>query len=161
MPSPACKRACFVLVLVAVTGWPTSTACATKPARSKESLATAIEQRLTRAGDLTFPMQPSAGYFEGDPIQPQQGFQVYASLNGMKPFTFSVVIYKTAAQAATMYANDVNNVHAMGGDFHAFKIIRSGRVLYMAATAPAPDPAAPPVPMNDFLRLIAVTKANL
>jgi hypothetical protein len=127
-------------------------------AGTRPDLAAQIEAHLNDASQLTFPMDKSVGYFEGDPIQPQRGYYVYAGLHSAHPFTFSIVVYKTAAQAAAMYERDVAHVHEIGGDGHAFKIVRSGRVLYMASTANAPSPDTPPVPVKAFRLLISLAE---
>ena len=84
-------------------------------------MATIIANRLAHSGNQAFAMSPSVGYFEGNPIQPVNGEQVYATHNGPTPFTFSAVVYKTPAQAAAMYQYYTNHVLQIGGDFHAFK----------------------------------------
>ena len=43
----------------------------------------------------------------------------------------------------------------IGGDFHAFNMVRRGRVIYTANTAPGPDPYSPSVPTKDFHSLAA------
>jgi hypothetical protein len=134
---------------------------AATPVPRRDGLAAAIEQRLNAAGHLTYPMTRSAGYFEGDPIQPQRAFGVWTGGTGRGSFSLAVVVYRTAAQAAAMDERDVAHVRELGGDFHAFEIVRAGRVLYMASTAPAPDPRAPAVPVKAFLALVALADAHV
>jgi hypothetical protein len=134
---------------------------AATPAPRRDGLAAAIEQRLNAAGHLTYPMTRAAGYFEGDPIQPRRAFGVWTGATGRRSFSLAVVVYRTAAQAAAMYERDVAHIREIGGDFHAFEIVRAGRVLYMASTAPAPDSHAPAVPIRAFLALVALASARV
>src|SRR5581483_5514494 len=114
----------------------------------KPDLGTQIEQRLERAGNLTFPMAPMSDYLQPGDIRPETGFYVYAGLHSPQSFRFSVEVYRTAAQAAAAYRKAVAQVYAIGGDFHAFNVVRSGRVLYMGSTAGAPDPDNPALPVK-------------
>jgi hypothetical protein len=133
-------------------------ACLLAPAAfgGRDKLAASIEQRLDQAGNLTFPMTPLSDYFEGDTVKPESGFYVYAGLHSRQSFRFSVVVYKTAAQAAAAYKQAVDHVRAIGGDFHAFNVMRSGRVLYMGSTAGGPDPSNPALPVKAFHALITL-----
>ena len=129
------------------------------PEAGKDRLALAIKNRIGRAGLDSLPMPASAGYFDRNPVLPDSAFYAYA---GKKtPFRFTVLAYKTTAQAVTMYGYYYQHVLDIGGNFHAFKMIRLGRVIYMASTAAAPDPNAPAVPMSDFLSLIALASGRL
>jgi hypothetical protein len=119
----------------------------------RNRLGSAIEKRLDRLGDTTLPMTAPAGYFYRNPILPQQAFFTRGGCR--QTFRFSVFVYKNAAQAADMYDYFHQHVVDMGGDFRAFNIVRKGRVIYSADTAPAPDPNAPAVPTQDFHSLIA------
>jgi hypothetical protein len=55
----------------------------------------------------------------------------------------------------------VQHVRTIGGDFHAFDIVRRGRVIYSASTAAAPDPNAPAVPTRDFHALVGEVSTPL
>jgi hypothetical protein len=99
-------------------------------------------------------MVPSDGWFEGDPIAPVSGFYVDAGVRNVRPFRLMVEVYRTTAQAALMYRRDVAQLGATGADFHAFRVVRFGRVLYTASPASAPDPADPEVPLDAFQRLV-------
>ena len=57
------------LLNVGTLGLPAATA-----ASGKDPLASAIEKRLNRLGDMTSTMTRSQGYFYGNPIQPQRAF---------------------------------------------------------------------------------------
>jgi len=117
-------------------------------ATGKDRLASAIEDRLNRLGHTTVPMAAPEGYFYRNPILPQRAFYTYAGCK--QRFRFSVFVYRTKAQARVMADYFHQHVVKIGGDFHAFKMVRRGRVVYAAATAPAPDPDAPAVPTRDF-----------
>jgi hypothetical protein len=119
-----------------------------------DRLAAAIQTQLARAGNPIFPMVPSDGWFDDDPIKPVSGFYINAALHSVRPFRLTVEVYKTQAQAAAMYRRDVGHVEAIGGGFYAFRLVRVGRVVYMASTASAPDPAAPAVPLKAFQKLV-------
>ena len=129
------------------------TAAAARP----DKLSTAIEQRLARAGNLTFPMTPISDYFGDHMAKPENGFYTYACLHSGQPFRFAVAVYKTAAQAAAAYRQGVAHVRAIGGDFHAFFMVRSGRVLYMGSTAGSPSPSNPTLPLTAFHALVGLS----
>jgi hypothetical protein len=131
---------------------------ATAPTR-KDRLASAIENRLNRLGDTTNAMTRSEGYFYRNPTVPQRAFYAYAGCQ--QAFRFSVFVYKTEAQAVAMYDYFYQHVVNIGGDFHAFNMVRRGRVIYSAATASAPDPNAPAVPKGNFHSLVAEVSAPL
>jgi len=131
---------------------PAATAAAAKP----DKLSTTIEHRLTSVGNLTFPMAPVSDYFGAHMLKPETGLYTNACLHSGRPFTFSVAIYKTAAQAAIAYNQGIEHVQAIGGDFHAFWMVRSGRVLYMASTAGGPNPSDPTLSLKDFHDLVGV-----
>jgi hypothetical protein len=128
-------------------------------ATGKDRLASAIEKRLNALGDLTSPMTASAGYFYRNPILPQRAFQTTAGC-GQK-FLFSVSVYKTKAQAVTMYDYFYQHVLNIGGNFSDFNMVRRGRVIYTADTASAPNQHAPAVPTRDFHSLAEEVSAPL
>lgn len=128
------------------------TAVAAKP----DKLTTAIEKRLASAGNLTFPMAPLSDYFAAHTLLPESGFYTYACLHSGQPFRFGVDVYKTAAQAATAYQEELQHVRAIGGDFHAFFMVRSGRVLYTGSTAGGPSPSDPTLPLNAFHAMVGL-----
>jgi hypothetical protein len=128
------------------------TAAAAKP----DKLSTAIQQRLAKAGNLTFPMTPVSDYFSTHMLKPESGFYTDACLNSGQPFRFGVAIYKTAAQAAVAYNQGLAHVRAIGGDFHAFWMARSGRVLYMGSTAGGPSPSDPTLPLKAFHSMVGL-----
>jgi hypothetical protein len=128
-------------------------------AAGKPGLASAIENRLNRLGDTTLRMTAAAGYFYRNPTLPQQAFYTYAGCQ--QTFRFSVSVYKTAAQAEAMYNYYYQHVLSIGGNFSAFNMLRSGRVIYTADTAPGPGSNAPPVPTQDFRSLAAEVGAPL
>jgi hypothetical protein len=153
------RRSVFVAVaLVGLAGVLARVVPAATPAVS-DKLATTIEKRLNQLGNTTDPMTHSVGYFDRNPILPERAFYTYAGCR--QPFRFSVLVYKTKAQAAAMYDYFHQRVLDMGGDFHAFNMIRRGRVIYLADTASAPDPGAPSVPTKDFQSLAAEVGAPL
>lgn len=129
-------------------------------AASDDPLATSIQKRLERAGNLTFPMTPplSAEYFGAGA---ESGFSVYAGLHSRQSFTFSVVVYKTAAQASAAYKAAIEQVHAIGGDFRAYNVTRVGRVLYSGETAGAPSPSNPKLPVKAFHAMVALAAGNV
>ncbi len=148
------RRGLFSAVaLVIAAGFLAPTLLAATGATGKDKLATAIENRLNRLGYTTEPMTAAEGYFDGNPVLPQQAFYTYAGCQ--QTFRFSVTVYKTAAQAALMYEYAYQHTVSIGGDFHAFNMSRRGRVLYLADTAPGPDPNAPSLPTTDFHSLVA------
>src|SRR4051812_31055543 len=98
-------------------------------------------------------MTQREGYFYRNPILPQRAFFTYAGCQ--QPFRFSVFVYKTTAQAVAMYDYFHQHVVKIGGDFHAFNMVRKGRVIYAANTNPGPDPLAASVPTKDFRSLAA------
>lgn len=127
-------------------------------ASCKDRLATAIAGRLNALGDTTQPMTAAEGYFYRNPILPVQAFYAYGGCG--QTFQFSVFVYKTAAQAAAMYDYSYQHVLDIGGDFHAFNIVRRGRVLYTALTG-SPHSNAPPVPTAAFHSLVREVSAPL
>jgi hypothetical protein len=64
-------------------------------------------------------------------------------------------------EAAAMYDYYHRHVVAIGGDFHAFEMVRKGRVIYMAETVSSPDPDAPAVPSKDFRSLVTEVSGPL
>ena len=106
---------------------------------------------MTPIGDYVGPGEPT----------PESGFYVYAGLHSAQSFKFGVMIYKTPAQAKAAYERAVENVREMGGDFHAFNIVRVGRVLYMGSTASAPDPANPKLPVKAFHAMVSVAAGQV
>jgi hypothetical protein len=129
-------------------------------AAAGDPLASAIQKRLAQAGNLTFPMKPLSDYVESGGVAPESGFYVYAGLHSPQSFRFSVVIYKTAAQAAAAYDAAVEQVHAIGGNFRAFNVVREGRALYMGSTAGAPSPSNPKLPVKAFHAMVALAAGN-
>jgi hypothetical protein len=142
-----------VLALLVVVSALASTLPLAAAATGKDKLASAIETRLNRLGYTTEPMTASEGYFDRNPVLPQQAFYTYAGCQ--QAFRFSVLVYKTMAQAALMYEYSYQHAVSIGGDFRSFNMFRRGRVLYLADTAPGPDPNAPSVPTTDFHSLAA------
>ena len=126
---------------------------------AKDKLASAIETRLNLLGDSTFQMTPGEGYFYRNPILPQRAFYTYGGCG--QAYRLSVSVYRTTAQAIRMYDYFQQHVAAIGGDFHAFNMVRRGRVIYTASTAAAPDPNAPNVPTRDFHSLVDEVSAPL
>ena len=126
-----------------------------------DPLANAIQKRLEQAGNLTFPMTPLSDYVGPGATLPESGFYVYAGLHSAQSFTFSVLVYKTVAQAAAAYKAAVAQVHAIGGDFRAFNVRRVGRVLYTGATAGAPSPSNPKLPVKAFHAMVALAAGNV
>jgi hypothetical protein len=149
-------HAFFAVAVVSVLGpaLPSATA-----ATGKDRLASAIETRLNNLGLTTTQMTRDGGYFYRNPVLPQRAFSTYAGCQ--QPFQFGVFVYKTQAQAVVMYEYFHQHVVKIGGDFHAFNMVRKGRVIYVANTAPAPDPNAPSVPSKDFRSLAAGVSAPL
>jgi hypothetical protein len=125
----------------------------------KDALASAIANRLNALGDTTDPMTAAEGYFYGNPILPQQAFYTYGGCE--QAFKFSVFVYKTAAQAASMEDDFYEHVLDIGGDFRDFNMFRHGRVIYLADTAPRPGASAAAVPTQDFHALAAEVGAPL
>ena len=62
------RKGWLVLVALVSGGSFAPAVLAARSGAGKDSLATAITQRLNQAGDMTFPMPRSAGYFDGNPI---------------------------------------------------------------------------------------------
>src|ERR1700722_16480532 len=118
----------LAVALVAVVSVLASALPSAMAATGKDKLASAIENRLNRLGDTTVPMTAAAGYFYRNPILPQQAFYTYAGCQ--QTFRFSVSVYKTVAQAEAMYNYFYQHVVNIGGDFSAFNMVRSGRVIY-------------------------------
>jgi hypothetical protein len=132
----------------------TGTAAAAKP----DKLAAVIEHRLAGAGNVTFPMASVSDYFPSKMTKPKSGFYMYACTDSGQPFRFSVAIYRTVAEAATAYQQGIDHVRAIGGDFHAFFQVRSGRVLYMGSTAGGPSPSNPPLPLKAFHGVVGLAQ---
>ena len=143
-------HAFFAVAVVSVLGQSLPSATA---ATGKDRLASAIETRLNTLGLTTTQMTRAGGYFYRNPVLPQRAFSTYAACR--QPFQFGVFVYTTPAQAVVMYEYFHQHVVDMGGDFHAFNMVRKGRVIYVASTAAAPDPNAPSVPTRDFQSLAA------
>ena len=101
-------------------------------------------------------MTPVSDYFGTHMLKPESGFYTNACLKSGQPFRFAVAIYKTAAQAATAYTQGLEEVHAIGGDFHAFWMARSGRVLYMGSTAGGPSLLNPTLPLKAFHQMVGL-----
>ena len=134
---------------------------AATPAAGKDRLASAIEKRLNALGDPTSAMTASAGYFYRNPILPVRAFQTTAGC-GQK-FLFSISVYKTNAQAITMYNYFYQHVLNIGGNFSHFNMVRRGRVIYTALTGSgaAPIHNGPAVPTKQFHSLAAEVNAPL
>jgi hypothetical protein len=128
------------------------TAVAAKP----DKLTKAIEKRLASAGNLTFSMASLSDYLGAHTLLPDSGFYTDACLHSGQPFRFAVFVYKTAAQAATAQQEELQHVRAMGGDFHAFFMVRSGRVLYAGSTAGGPSPSDPTLPLKAFHAMVGL-----
>jgi hypothetical protein len=137
----------------------TATADPAAAATGKDKLASAIASRLNALGDPTSPMTASAGYFYRNPILPQGAFQTTAGCE--QKFLFSVLVYKTQAQAVAMYDYFYQHVLNIGGNFDDFNMVRTGRVIYLADTASAPNQHAPPVPTRQFHALAAAVSTQL
>ena len=127
---------------------------------SRDVLARSIEARLSEAGNLIFPMSLSSDYV-GLTVKPEIGFSVYAGLHSAQSFDFSVSVFKTTVQATEAYTESVEQVKAIGGDFHSYNIVRSGRVLYVGSTAGAPSPANPALPVKAFHALVALAAGRV
>jgi hypothetical protein len=125
----------------------------------RDRLASGIENRLNLLGDTTFQMTQGEGYFYRNPILPERAFYTYGGCR--QAYKLVVYVYKTTAQAIQMYGYFHQHVVDIGGDFHAFDMVRRGRVIYSANTAPAPDPNAPAVPTRDFHSLVDEVSAPL
>jgi hypothetical protein len=97
-------------------------------------------------------------YFPTGMIKPKSGFYTYVCQDSGRPFRLGVAIYRTAAEAATAYQQGMDQVRAIGGDFHAFFMVRSGRVLYMGSTAGGPSPSNPPLPLQAFHHLVGLAE---
>jgi hypothetical protein len=146
------RHAGLFLVAVLALAVGAGTAVAAKP----DKLTAAIEHRLAGAGNLTFPMAPVSDYFNAGMLKPENGFYTYACLDSGQPFRLAIAVYKTAAQAATAYQEGIEHVRAIGGDFHAFFMVRTGRVLYMGSTAGGPSPSNPTLPLKAFHSLVGL-----
>jgi hypothetical protein len=96
-------------------------------------------------------MTAAAGYFYRNPILPVRAFQTTAGCG--QTFLFSVSVYKTKAQAVTMYNYFYQHVLSIGGNFSDFNMVRRGRVIYTADTASSPNQAASAVPTEQFQSL--------
>ena len=130
-------------------------------AAGSDPLAASIQKRLAEAGNLTFPMQPLSDYLGPGAIKPESGFYVYAGLHSAQSFRFTVEIYKTTAQADEAYRAAVAQVHALGGNFRAFNVVRVGRVLYTGSTAGSPSPSNPKLPVKAFRSMVAAAAGNV
>lgn len=106
-------------------------------------------------------MTPLSDYVGPGGIRPETGFYVYAGLHSPQSFRFTVEVYTTVAQAADAYRQAVAQVHAIGGDFHAFNVVQKGRVLYMGSTAGGPRPSNPALPVEAFHAMIALAAGNV
>src|ERR1044071_6989251 len=114
-------RSAGLLLVALLAAAAPGTAVAAKP----DKLTKAIEKRLASAGNLTFSMASLSDYLGAHTLLPDSGFYTDACLHSGQPFRFAVFVYKTAAQAATAQQEELQHVRAMGGDFHAFFMVRS------------------------------------